>query len=194
MKGVAIGNNADIDSDVSVGYGAENGNTHTQIGANARIRSGTIIYADVHIGDGFRTGHNALVRANTTIGDDVLVGTDVVIDGAVEIGSHVSLQTRSYVPRQTRIGDRVFVGPHAVLTNDRYPVRREDGLDGPNLAADVTIGANATILPDVTIGKNAFVAAGAIVTADVPPDTLALGTPASHRPLPAEIQRGNQLA
>ncbi len=194
MKGVAIGKDADIDSDVSVGYGAEHGDARTRIGADARIRSGTIIYADVDIGDGFRTGHNALVREETTIGDDVLVGTDVVIDGATEIGSHVSLQTRSYVPRQTRIGDRVFVGPHAVLTNDRYPVRREDGLDGPDLADGVTIGANATILPGVTVGDNAFVAAGAIVTGDVPPDTLAVGAPASHRPLPREIERGNQLA
>ncbi len=194
MNGVAIGKNADIDSDVSLGYGAPPGTERTRIGADARIRSGTIIYDQVRIGDGLQTGHRAVIREDTTLGDDVLVGTDVVIDGATDVGSHVSLQTGSYVPRETTIGNRVFVGPHAVLTNDPYPVRRDVDLDGPDLADNVTIGANATVLPDVRVGENAFVAAGAIVPADVPPDTLAVGAPASHRPLPREIQRGNQLA
>lgn len=194
MKGVAIGTNAVIDNDVSMGYGCEDELPTTRIGSDARIRSGTVIYRDVVIGDDFQTGHDALVREETTIGDDVLVGTDVVIDGACEIGSHVSLQTRSYIPRKTEIGDRVFVGPHAVLTNDKHPVRRDEPLRGPAIADDATIGANATILPDVDIGEAAFVAAGAVVTEDVPAETLAVGAPATHRQLPRGLERRNQLA
>lgn len=194
MKGVAIGTNAVIDGNVSLGYGHDDHEEQTQIGAEARIRSGSIIYAGVDIGDGFQTGHHAVIREDTTIGDDVLVGTDVVIDGACSIGSHVSLQTGSYLPRQTEIRDRVFVGPHAVLTNDKHPVRQDAPLEGPTIRSGASIGANATILPGVTIGEHAFVAAGAVVTEDVPQGRLAVGSPASHRDLPPALQRRNQIA
>lgn len=194
MKGVALGTNAVIDADVSLGYGQDDTTERTHIGEHARIRSGTIIYAGVEIGDKFRTGHNALIREDTSIGDDVLVGTDTVIDGACTIGSHVSLQTRCYVPHNTQIGDHVFVGPHAVMTNDKHPIRQNGSLAGPSIASGVSIGANATILPDVEIGEHAFIAAGAVVTDDVPAETLAVGAPATHRALPPALQRRNQIA
>ena len=194
MNGVAIGTDAVIDNDVTIGYGWDEDSPKAHIGSGARIRSGTKIYADVTIGDDFRTGHNALVRGDTRIADNVLVGTDVVIDGACRIGSHVSCQTRAYVPRNTEIGDRVFLGPHAVLTNDNHPIRGETTLHGPTLKNGVSIGAHATILPDVTIGADAFVAAGAVVTSDVPAGTLAIGAPARHRELPQQLTGGNQLA
>ena len=99
-----------------------------------------------------------------------------------------------YVPPTTEIGDEVFLGPHAVLTDDPYPVRVDDADgQGPVIEDGATIGANATVLPDVTVGENAFVSAGAVVTEDVPANTLAVGTPASHEPLPAELEGGNQL-
>jgi len=186
-----LGQGCSIHSDVSLSAGS-GWEQPTRIGDGATIRSGSIIYGDVTAGDEFTTGHNVLVREETTAGDRVLVGTDTVIDGATTIGSDVSLQTGVYVPRQTDIGDGVFVGPRAVLTNDPYPLRTDSRLAGPTLAADVSIGANATLLPDVTIGRGAFVAAGAVVTADVPAKTLAVGAPASHRPLPAELAGGNR--
>ncbi|MGM0605608.1 MAG: DapH/DapD/GlmU-related protein [Halobacteriota archaeon] len=163
------------------------------LGDDVTIRSGTVIYNGVEIGDRFTTGHNALIREETTIGDDVVVGTNTVIDGTTEIGSRVSLQTGVYVPTHTTIGDSVFVGPRAVLTNDPYPVRTAANLAGPTIEADASIGANATILPDVTIGERSFVAAGAVVTEDVPPDRLAIGSPAVHRPLTESLEGGNDL-
>jgi acetyltransferase-like isoleucine patch superfamily enzyme len=137
------------------------------------------------------TGHNALIREQTSIGDDVLIGTNTVIDGYSTIGSNVSLQTGVYVPSETEIGSNVFLGPQATLTNDPHPLRQEVDLEGPVLADDVSIGANATILPGVRLGERSFVAAGAVVTDDVPADTLAVGNPAEHRPLPEALQRGN---
>lgn len=189
-----LGRDADVDATATLGYGADEEDAGTSIGHDATIRAGSTIYADVAIGDRFTTGHNVLVREGTTIGDDVVVGTNTVIDGNTTIGSEVSLQTGVYVPRETVIGDRVFVGPHAVLTNDPHPVRRETELAGPTVEDGVSIGANATILPGVTVGEEAFVAAGAIVTEDVPPRTLAVGTPARHRPLPEKLQGENVLA
>lgn len=193
MNVYVTGAGCEVDDDVTIGYPASDDPQQTVIGDDARIRSGTIIYSDVDIGDGFTTGHDALVREDTRIGDDVVVGTKTVVDGTSVIGSNVSLQSRVYVPTNTHIGNNVFVGPGAVLTNDPYPVRQDVEMTGPTLEDGVSIGGNATILPDVTVGEGAFVAAGAVVTEDVPPETLAVGTPAEHRALPAELQGQNSL-
>jgi acetyltransferase-like isoleucine patch superfamily enzyme len=169
------------------------GGEPTVVGEGATIRAGSIVYRDVTAGDGLTTGHNVLIREHTAIGDGVVVGTNTVIDGWTEIGSNVSLQTGVYVPSYTRIGDRVFVGPRAVLTNDPYPIRREVELVGPTLEDDVSVGANATILPGVTVGEGSFVAAGAVVTEDVPPNSLAVGVPAEVRDLPESLDGPNLL-
>jgi acetyltransferase-like isoleucine patch superfamily enzyme len=180
-------------SETTVGYAYSDDSTPPVIGDDATIRSGTVIYDDVTIGDDFTTGHGALVREETTIGDDVIVGTNTVIDGQTTIGSHVSMQTNVYVPTNTTIGNRVFVGPSATFTNDPYPIRQSADLEGPTLEDDVSIGANATLLPGITVGAGAFVAAGAVVTDDVPPETLAVGAPAEIRPLPESLAGGNEL-
>ena len=194
MKYVSLGCDAQIDQDTRIGYGAEDPSEETHIGDRARIRAGSTIYHDVRIGDDLQTGHNVLIREGTRIGNDTLVGTGVVIDGKSTIGSKVSLQTRCYVPPYTTIHDEVFIGPHAVLTNDEHPVRQTGTLQGPTVHRGVTIGANATVLPGIEIGRGAFVAAGAVATSDVPPNTLAVGVPARPRPLPAQLQGRNQLA
>lgn len=183
----------DIAPGATVGYTYDIDAGGTSVGADSTVRSGSIIYADVEIGRDLVTGHNVLIRENTEIGDHVVVGTNTVIDGHVSIGSHVSLQTGVYIPKQTTIRDRVFIGPCAVLTNDPYPIRSEQDLTGPTIEDDVSIGANATILPGITIGSRSFVAAGSVVTGDVPPETLAIGVPARHEPLPDELARGNDL-
>ena len=180
----------DVSPDAVVGHGD---GADPEIGADPVVRSGTIIYDDVVVGDRFRTGHGVLIREETEIGDHVLVGTDTIVDGYTTIGSGVSLQSRVYVPSYTTIADDVFVGPGAVLTNDPYPVRQDADLVGPTLEDHASVGANATVLPDVTVGRGAFVAAGAVVTDDVPPETLAVGTPAEHRPLPPELDGENQI-
>ncbi|WP_144905690.1 N-acetyltransferase [Halobellus captivus] len=192
MNAFVTGSGCDIDEDVTIGCRGEEAQT-TIIGSEARIRAGTIIYADVEIGDEFTTGHNAVVRERTRIGDGVLVGSDVVIDGNAVIGDEVRMQTGVYVPRNTTIHDRVFLGPRAVLTNDPYPLRRDVDLDGPTIREGASIGANATVLPGVTVGADAFVAAGAVVAEDVPPNTLAVGVPATHRPLPDELEGTNVI-
>jgi acetyltransferase-like isoleucine patch superfamily enzyme len=194
MTQVTLGEDPTIDDDALVGHQHEPDPPPTEIGDDATIRSGSVVYADVTIGDGFTTGHNVLVREGTEIGDGVVVGTNAVLDGAATVGSNVSLQTGVYVPPETELGDSVFVGPNAVLTNDAYPVRDDRPLEGPVIEDHASIGANATVLPGVTVGREAFVAAGAVVTEDVPPRTLAVGTPADHRPLPDKLEGGNQLA
>jgi acetyltransferase-like isoleucine patch superfamily enzyme len=188
---------ADIGEECSIADSVELVTTETgdppRIGDRATIRSGSILYHNVEIGTDLTTGHDVVIREGTTLGDDVVVGTHTVVDGTCTVGSRVSMQTGVYVPPESEVGDDVFLGPHAVLTNDPYPLRTDDPLDGPTLERGVSVGANATVLPGVTIGERSFVAAGAVVTDDVPPGTLAAGVPAAHRSLPAELQGLNSL-
>jgi len=152
------------------------------------LRSGGIIYCDVTIGDTFQCGHNILIREETSIGDNVAVGTATVIEGNCLIGDFVNIQSMVFVPTHTEIGDGVFIGPCAVLTNDRYPPTGKPVLKGPVVEDNAVIGANATVLPGVRIGGGALVAAGAIVTRDVPAGKMAVGVPAQIRNLPEEMR------
>jgi acetyltransferase-like isoleucine patch superfamily enzyme len=163
------------------------------LGDNALLRPNTTVYDDVTVGDDFQCGHNVLIREATRIGEHVLLGTNTVVDGGCTLGSHVSVQSNVYIPANTVIGDYVFIGPCAVLTNDRYPIRKDYPLRGPILEKGVSVGANSTILPDVRVGEGAMVAAGALVTRDVPPWSLAIGVPAVIRELPEELRGLNKI-
>jgi acetyltransferase-like isoleucine patch superfamily enzyme len=190
-----IGKGVQIFEPVTIGFPSrENigkaGYSGSTIGHHAVLRSGTIIYCDVIIGDNFQSGHNILIREKTRIGDRTAIGTATVIDGNSSIGNDVSLQSMVYIPMNTSIGDHVFIGPNAVLTNDRYPP--SGCLIGPIVKAGAAIGANATILPGVCIGEGAFVAAGSVVTHDVPDYMMAVGTPARIKELPQEILKSRK--
>jgi len=163
------------------------------IGDNALIRSNTIIYCEVEIGNNFMSGHNVLIRENTKIGDNVLVGTNTVIEGYTTIGNNVNIQSNVYIPMHTFIEDFVFIGPNAVMTNDKYPLRRNYELKGPVIRKGATIGANATILPGIEIGEGAFVAAGSVVTKDVPAWKLALGSPTKIKEMPDHLKVMNRI-
>jgi acetyltransferase-like isoleucine patch superfamily enzyme len=163
------------------------------IGDNAVIRSNSVVYTNVEIGNNLRTGHNVLIREDTLTGDNVLIGTNTIIDGHTSIGSNVSIQGNVYIPLNVIIEDNVFIGPCAVLTNDKYPIRKKSDLKGPVLRRGASIGANATLLPGVEIGEGAMVAAGALVTRDVPPWKLAIGFPACIKELPEELKTVNTI-
>lgn len=189
-----VGKGAQIFEPVTLGFPSRDamgktGFTGTTIGNHAVIRSGTIIYCDVMIGDHFQSGHNVMIREKTKIGNHVAIGTATVIEGNTSIGDEVSLQSMVYIPTDTVIGNNVFIGPNTVLTNDRYPPTRIGGLQGPQIRDGAAIGANATLLPGICIGEGALVAAGAIVTRDVPAHMLAIGAPAKITDLPSKMIR-----
>lgn len=163
------------------------------IGPNSIIRAGSTIFSSVKTGKNFKTGHNVMIRENTQIGDNVLIGTNVIIDGNVKIGNNVSIQGNVYIPTNVVIEDNVFIGPCAVLANDKYPIRKKYELQGPILRKGASIGANATLLPGVEIGEGAMVAGGALVTKDVPPWKLAIGTPARIQELPEDLKELNRI-
>lgn len=161
----------------------------TIVGKNAVLRTGTILYCNVTIGDNFSSGHNTIIREHTSIGDNAAIGTSTVIEGNCVLGKNVHLQSMVFIPTDTIIGNNIFIGPNSILTNDRYPPSERSELKGPVLEDDATIGANVTILPGIHIGEGAAVAAGSIVTKDVPAGMLAIGAPARFRSLPEKMRR-----
>ena len=183
-----------IDENAVVGLAYDGCTNPARIGGSCLVRRGTIIFADVVIGEHTQTGMGAYIREHTTIGSNCVIGTESIIEGHTDIGDYVIVQSGVFIPTMTRIGNRVFIGPRAVLTNDRYPLRMRDSYapEGPVIDDDATVGANATLLPGVRIGAGAMIAAGAVVTGDVPPWTLAVGVPARIRDLPERLREPNQ--
>jgi len=180
---VILGRNATIEEYVLIGVpprGRKSGELPTKIGDNAVIRSHTVIYAGNVIGDNFQTGHHVLVREENRIGDDVSIGTSSVVEHHVEIGSHVRIHTGAFVPETSVLEEGCWLGPHVVITNALYPlspnVKQE--LKGAIIGKRAKIGANVTLLPGVKVGENALVGAGAVVTKDVPPESVVVGNPA----------------
>ncbi len=141
----------------------------------------------------FQTGHNVVIREKTKIGNHVIIGTNTVIDGQVTIGDFVKIMTNCYLPTHVVIGNRVFLGPNVTLTNDRYPLKMRDKYvpQGPVIEDYVTIAAGVLVCPGIRIGRNSFIAAGAVVTKDVPPECLAIGVPARFKPLKRELLEPN---
>lgn len=156
------------------------GEFRTYIGAGALIGSHTVIYAGNRIGRRLATGHGVLIREENDIGDDVSIGSGSIVEHHVRIGNRVRLHSNAFVPELTVVEDDCWLGPHAVLTNARYPdsPRTKEDLAGAYLERGAKIGANATVLPGVRIGAYALVGAGAVVTGDVPSGAVVVGNPA----------------
>jgi acetyltransferase-like isoleucine patch superfamily enzyme len=141
-----------------------------------------VIAEDAIIGPGTRIGDFVLIRDRTVIGASCVIGSYVGIEGDVRIGDFVSLQSKCHVTRGVIIEDEVFLGPRVVTMNDRRIVHRRPNLTfdrkAPRILRAARIGGGSILCPAVTIGENAFVAAGAVVTRDVPDKTMVAGNPA----------------
>lgn len=160
-----------------------------EIGAGVLIGGQAVIHGGVRLGDGARVGDHAQIRDGATIGAGSTIGSFSSVDPGVAVGARVSVQTRCYLTGGTVIEDDVFVGPGVTTTNDNSMDRHgpDFEFEGPLLRRACRVGGGAVLCPGVEIGEEAFVAAGALVTADVPPRTVVMGVPArAVREVPAE--------
>jgi len=160
-----------------------------EIGEGVQIGGHVVIHSEARIGDGARIGDQAQVRRGATIGAGSLVGRGSAVDHEVTIGDRVKIQSNCYITAFTTIEDDVFVGPGVVTTNDDTMGRHgpERPLAGATLRRGCRIGGGATICPGVEVGEEAYVAAGAVVTADVPARAVVMGVPARQvREVPDE--------
>lgn len=146
------------------------------------------ISPDATIGEGTALWHLCQVREGAVLGANCVIGRGVYIGAGVRLGNNCKVQNHALVYEPARLGDGVFIGPAVVLTNDTYP--RAVNPDGsPKSAADweavgvtidegAAVGARAVCVAPVHIGAWSLVAAGSVVTKDVPPHALVAGTPA----------------
>ncbi|MBN1121768.1 MAG: transferase [Anaerolineae bacterium] len=155
------------------------GELKTSIGANAILRSHSVIYAGNQIGENFRTGHGVLIRESNTIGDDVSIGSHSIIEHHVTIEDNVRIHSNCFIPEYSVLKEGCWIGPCVVFTNARYPLSEgvKERLQGPVIHRGAKIGAGAVLLPGVVIGENALVGAGAVVVKDVPPRAVVAGNP-----------------
>jgi UDP-2-acetamido-3-amino-2,3-dideoxy-glucuronate N-acetyltransferase len=131
------------------------------------------------LGPGVEVWHFCHVSADARLGAGARLGQNVYIGPGVSLGAGVKVQNNVSVYEGVTVEDEVFLGPSCVLTNVRNPrAARRGRFEGICLRRGATIGANATILPGVTVGRYAFVAAGAVVSRDVPDHALVVGVPA----------------
>lgn len=133
------------------------------------------------IGDGTKIWHFCHVLKDAQIGKNCILGQNVSVAGNVVIGNNVKIQNNVSIYTGTIIEDDVFLGPSCVLTNVTNPrsqINRHSLYEKTLIKRGATIGANATIVCGITIGRYAFIAAGAVVTKDVPDYSLMIGNPA----------------
>ncbi len=187
--GVVLGDGVTVQDGVILGKPAVLAPTSANAGAvsdgliveaGAAICAQAVVFSGAHIGPGAIVGDQAYVRERAVIGAGSVVGRGSAIDNDVVVGERVRIQTNVYLTAFSIVEDDVFVGPCAMTTNDDTMARAPAGyrMRGATLRRACRIGGGAVLVPGVEVGEEAFVAAGAVVTANVAPRAVVMGVPA----------------
>lgn len=161
-----------------------------ELGEAVTVGAGCVVYRGAVVGDGAFFGDLATVREDVTIGEGTIIGRGATVENKVSIGKRCKIESNAYVTAMSTIEDYCFVAPGVVFANDNFLGRTEERkkhFGGPVLRRGARIGAGAVLLPGVEIGEDALVAAGAIVTKNVPARMTVVGVPAQEwREVPKE--------
>jgi len=156
----------------------------------------TVLYRGCKLGTKVMVADLASVREDVEIGEYTIVGRGVTVENKVKIGKRCKLETEAYITALSEIEDGCFIAPEVTFTNDNFLGRTKDRFKyhkGVTLRRGARVGANVTFLPGLTVGADALVAAGSVVTRDVPAKKIVLGSPAKvWRDVPAEELLDNQ--
>lgn len=154
----------------------------------SRILPSADIDEGAQIGEGTTVWHLAQVRAGAVVGQGCVIGRGAYIGDGATVGNNCKVQNYALVYEPAVLEDGVFIGPAAVLTNDEYPrAVNPDGSPkdpgdwravGVSIGRGASVGARVVCIAPVTVGAWATLAAGAVVTADVPAHALMVGVPA----------------
>jgi acetyltransferase-like isoleucine patch superfamily enzyme len=152
-----------------------------RIGDGSIVSTGAVVFAGSTIGARVILGDQSCVRERVTIGDDVIVGRGSLVENDTTIGRLTRIQAEAYITAYSTLEDNVFIAPCVVTTNDNFmgrTERRHALMKGPTIRRGARVGGGAILCPAVEIGEEAFVGAGAVVTKDVAPRTVVVGSPA----------------
>jgi acetyltransferase-like isoleucine patch superfamily enzyme len=153
----------------------------TEIGAGTIVSTGAIVFAGTRIGERVILGDQSCVRERVVIGDDVVLGRGSLVENDTTIGASTKIQADAYITAYSTLEDDVFIAPCVVTTNDNFmgrTERRHELIAGPTIRRGARVGGGAVLCPGIEIGEEAFVGAGSVVTRDVPPRVVVVGTPA----------------
>jgi UDP-2-acetamido-3-amino-2,3-dideoxy-glucuronate N-acetyltransferase len=166
------------------------GDKSFKFGNNVRLCANAIIHSGVIIGNNVLIGDGACVREGVIIGDYTVIGRAVTIENNTTIGKNVRIQAHAYVTAYCKIEDYVFIAPCVATSNDNFMARGPKQFtqqNGCTIRRGARVGVGAVILPNIEIGENAFVAAGSLVTRNVPPRVYVKGSPAKpYKDVPKE--------
>lgn len=167
-------------ADQLLGSNSAKSEVPNQIG-HPGVHATAIVDPGVKIGDGTKIWHFSHVLSNSSVGSGCSLGQNVVVGPNVQIGNGVKIQNNVSVYDGVTLEDDVFCGPSMVFTNVTNPrafVSRKDEFAPTLVKRGASLGANCTVVCGSTVGEYAFVAAGAVVTKDVPDYALMIGVPA----------------
>jgi len=151
------------------------------IADDVQIGCGCVLYAGVSIGRQVMVADLATVREAVTIGEQSIIGRGVAIENDCTIGKRCKLETNAYITAYSELEDDVFIAPMVATSNDNYMARGKEHFKhfkGVTVKRGGRIGVNATILPGRMVGEQGVVAAGSVVTHDVPARVIVVGNPA----------------
>jgi acetyltransferase-like isoleucine patch superfamily enzyme len=165
----------------------------TVIGEGTIVSTGAIVFAGSQIGARCIVGDQSCIRERVSLGDDSILGRGSLIENDTTVGAGSRIQADTYVTAYSTLEEDVFVAPCVVTTNDNFMGRtekRKELMKGPTIRRGARIGGGAILCPGIEVGEEAFVGAGAVVTKDVPPRVVVVGSPARVlRPVdPAELR------
>jgi acetyltransferase-like isoleucine patch superfamily enzyme len=151
------------------------------VGDGTVVSTGAIVFAGAQIGARCIVGDQACIRERVTMADDCILGRGSLIENDTTVGTGTRIQADAYVTAYSTLEEDVFIAPCVVTTNDDFMGRtekRKELMKGPTIRRGARVGGGAILCPGVEIGEEAFVGAGAVVTKDVPPGVVVVGSPA----------------
>ena len=153
----------------------------TVIGEGTVVSTGAIVFAGSQIGARCIVGDQSCIRERVAFGDDCILGRGSLIENDTRVGAGSRIQADAYVTAYSTLEEDVFIAPCVVTTNDNFMGRTEQRkalMKGPTIRRGARIGGGAILCPGIEVGEEAFVGAGAVVTKDVPPRAVVVGSPA----------------
>src|SRR6476469_6258310 len=153
----------------------------TTIGDGSVVSTGAIVFAGSSIGAGCIVGDQSCIRERVVMADNCILGRGSLIENDTTVGAGTRIQAEAYITAYSTLEEDVFIAPCVVTTNDNFMGRtekRKSLMKGPTIRRGARVGGGAILCPGIEVGEEAFIGAGALVTKDVPPRKVVLGSPA----------------